>query len=140
MHGIAEGIKDRRHIEVDAGLLMPDVGLRQCQIFGKSPRPIDAHAGGAFAEVTTPCQAVAAPSADDMSFARDGLPGEEVVDIRADGHDLADKLVADHHRHGNRLLGPGVPVVDVEVGAADAGAVDSDQDIVDADFWDRHIL
>ena len=54
--------------------------------------------------------------------------------------DLADKLVAEHHGHGNRLLGPGGPVVDVEGGAADAGAVDSDQDIVDADFWDRHIL
>ena len=32
------------------------------------------------------------------------------------------------------LLRPVVPFVDVQIGAADAGAVDADQDVVDADL------
>ena len=44
-----------------------------------------------------------------------------------------DELVADHHRHRDRLLRPGVPVVDMHVGAADPGAQHLDQHVVDAD-------
>ena len=44
------------------------------------------------------------------------------------------------HRHGDRLLRPGVPVVDVHVGAADAGAQHPDQHVVDADLRLRHVL
>ena len=40
----------------------------------------------------------------------------------------------DHQRHGDGLLRPGVPVVDVHVGAADAGPQDLDQHVVDADL------
>ena len=39
--------------------------------------------------------------------------------------DLADELMADDHRHGDGLLRPGVPVVDVQIGAANAGAIDT---------------
>ena len=38
------------------------------------------------------------------------------------------------HRHRDRLLRPGVPRVDVEVGAADAGLAHADQDVVDPDL------
>ena len=63
-------------------------------------------------------------------------PGWKSLDVGADLDDLADELMADDHRHGNGLLGPGVPVVDVHVGAADAGAQHVDQHVVDADL--RH--
>ncbi len=62
-------------------------------------------------------------------------PGWKSADVGADLDDLAHELVADHHRHGDGLLRPGVPVVDVQVGAADAGAVHADQHVVDADRW-----
>ena len=68
-------------------------------------------------------------------------PGKKSVDVGADGFDdLADELVADRHGHGNGLLRPVVPLVDVHVGAADAGAQHADQDVVDADFGDGDIL
>ena len=67
-------------------------------------------------------------------------PGKEVVDVGADFDDLADELVADDHRHGDGLLRPGVPVVDVEVGAADAGAKDLDEHVVDADLRFRDVF
>ena len=41
--------------------------------------------------------------------------------------------MADDEGDGDGLLRPGVPLVDVEVGAADAGVEDADFDVVDAD-------
>ena len=61
-------------------------------------------------------------------------PGLEVVDVRADLDDLADELVAHDQRRVDRLRGPGVPALDVQVGAADPGPVDPDQDVVDPDL------
>src|SRR5207247_11275874 len=54
--------------------------------------------------------------------------------------DLAYDFVPDRHRHGDRLLSPVVPFVDMRVRATDARAVHPDQDIVDADGGLRHFL
>ena len=62
-------------------------------------------------------------------------PGLEALDVVAGLHDHADELVADDHRRLDGLLGPGVPVVDVHVRAADRGLLDLDQDVVDARAW-----
>src|SRR5262249_29253674 len=73
-------------------------------------------------------------------LAADQVAGAEVIDVGADLDDLADELVADDHGHGDGPAGPVVPLVDVDVGAADAGALDADQDVVDADSRPRHVL
>ena len=78
-------------------------------------------------------EAVAAAAADDVTFPADDIAGEEIGDVGPDFDDAADKLVADGHGDGNGLLRPVVPLVDVDIGAADAGAQDADQDVVDAD-------
>ena len=109
-------------------------------VFGERARPVDADALGVRAEVPPAGQAVAAAAADDVALAADDLAGMKVRDVRADLDDLADELVADHHRHGNRLLRPGVPVVDVHVGAADAGPQHANQHVVDARFGHRHLF
>jgi hypothetical protein len=83
--------------------------------------------------MAAPGEAVAAAAADDVAFAADDLAGEEVVDVGADLDDFADELMPHGHRHGDGLLGPGIPFVDVQVGAADAGLADLDEDVVDAD-------
>src|SRR3569833_1719895 len=77
-------------------------------------------------------EAVAAASADDVALATDDVAGEEVVDVGADGDDFADELMADGHWHGDGFLRPLIPVVNVDVGAADAGVLDADEDVVDA--------
>ena len=46
-------------------------------------------------------------------------PGCKPFDPIADALDDADKFVADDHRHRNRFLRPRIPVVNVNVGAAD---------------------
>ena len=63
----------------------------------------------------------------------------EVIDVVADFKDFTDELVPNDQRHGNGPLRPGIPLVDVQVGAADAGAVDANQNIIDADRRLRHI-
>ena len=82
----------------------PDVRHRQRQILGKRPRPIDADALGVLAQVPAAGQAVAAPAADHVALAADDLADVKILDVRADLDDLAHELVADDHRHGNRLL------------------------------------
>ena len=61
-------------------------------------------------------------------------PTRKSLTLLPDLDDPADEFVPDHQRHGNGLLRPGVPVVDVHVGAADARAQDLDQHVVDADL------
>ena len=58
----------------------------------------------------------------------------EAAHLAADLDDLADKFVADDHRHRNGLLRPLVPVPDVDVGAADRRLADPDQHVVGADL------
>ena len=140
VHGVAERIEDRGHVAVDGRVVQPHVGHRQRQVLGERARAIDADALRVLAQVPAAGQAVAATAADDMAFAADDVARPEVGDVRADRDDLADKLVPDHHRHRNRFLRPGVPVVDVYVGPADAGASDLDQHVVDADLRLGHIL
>ena len=60
-------------------------------------------------------------------------PGKKSFDVGADFDDFANEFVADRHGHGDGFLRPNVPFIDVEVGAADAGAVDLDEDVIDAD-------
>ena len=134
VHRVAERVEDRLHVARNLRRVKPDVGHRQGEILGKRSRPIDADALGVFAEMPAAGEAVAAAAADDVPLAADDVADVKVLDIRADFDDPADKLMAHHHRHGDRLLGPGVPFVDVHVGAADAGPQDLDQHIVDADL------
>src|SRR5262249_17801724 len=93
---------------------------------------IHADADGVGAKMAASGEAVAATAADHVAFAADNFAGEEVVHVLAHFHDLADELVADDHRHGDRLLRPRIPLVDMQVRAADAGAVDADEHVVDA--------
>src|SRR5262249_28293779 len=101
---------------------------------------VDADALGVFAEVSAAGEAVAAMTTDDVAFAGDDVADVEVVDIGAGGDDSADEFVADMHGDGDGFLGPGVPVVDVHIGSADAGAEDFDHDVVDAVFGERDIF
>ena len=134
VHGVAEGIEDRGDVEVDARRVLPDVRHRQRDVLGERARAVDADALGVGAEVPAPGHAVAAAAAHEVPLAADDVAGREVVHVRADRDDLADELVADDHRHRDRALRPGVPVVDVQIGAADAGAQHADQHVVDADL------
>ena len=106
----------------------------------KAPGRFTPTPDGGGAEMPSAGEAVAAAAADDVAFAADDVAGMKVVDVGADLDDLADKLVADRHGHGDGALRPLVPVVDMDVGAADAGVADADENVVDADGGLGNIL
>ena len=54
--------------------------------------------------------------------------------------DNADELVANCHRHGNRFLRPRVPVVNVNIGAADRSFQNANAHVVTADLRDGNFF
>ncbi len=140
MDRVAEGIEDGGDLFGNSGVVAPDVGHGQRDEFGKGAGAIHANAGSVCTEMAAAGEAVAAASAGDVTFAGDEVADFEVGDVGADGGDFADEFVADDHGHRNGLLSPFVPLVDVDVGAADAGTADADKNIVDAVIGLRNIF
>ena len=83
--------------------------------------------------------AVAAVAAGDMALAGDALADREARDARAKLGDLADILMADDLWGLDVLLRPLVPFVDMDVGAADRGLVDLDENFSGARHRNRHL-
>src|ERR1019366_10825013 len=79
-------------------------------------------------------QAVRAAAANHMALAAAQFPDSEIGHIRADRDDLAHKFVADDQRDLNGRLGPGIPFVNMQVGAADSGQKNADFDVIDANL------
>src|ERR1700683_3204817 len=82
-------------------------------------------------------QAVPAAAADHVTFAAHDIAGVEVSYVRSGFDDLPGELMSDGHGNGDSALRPFVPVVNVEIGSANAGSAHADQDGVDADGGDR---
>ena len=71
--GVAEGIEDRRDVEVDARRVLPDVRHRQRDVLGERAGAVDADALGVRAQMAPPGHAVAAAAADEVPFAADDV-------------------------------------------------------------------
>ena len=85
-------------------------------------------------------QAVPAAPTDDVALAGDHIADLQVGDVVAEGGHGPHELVPDGHGDRDDLLGPRVPVPNVDVGAADRRLVDLDQDVVDPDAGDRDLI
>ena len=92
------------------------------------------------AEMAAPRHAIAAAAAHHVAFAGNQLARMKIDDVRAYRNDLADEFMADCHRDRNGLARPLVPIVNVNVGTANPGAVDPDQNVVNADRRDGNVL
>ena len=79
-------------------------------------------------------------SADDVALARDDFAGVEIVYVVPYGFDAADELVAGDHGYGDGLGRPVVPIVDVDIGAANGVLEHADEHVVDADLGDGHFF
>src|SRR5688500_10749423 len=130
MDRVAQRVKDGRDVFIDARTMMPHVGHWQCEILGERPRPVYADAAGVRTEMPPTSKTVSTTPADHVTFAAPNLPREEVIYIAADFDDFAHELVSNHHGNGNGPLRPVVPFVDVQIGSADAGAPDFDEDVI----------
>ena len=133
MDGVAEWVEDGGDVERNSGMVAPDVGHRQRDVLGESAGAIHAHAGSMGAEMTTSGETVAASSADDVALAADDHAGLEIGDVRSDGGDLADEFVADDEGNRDGRARPVIPIVDMDIGTANACLQDADQNVVDPD-------
>ena len=108
--------------------------------FGKRALAIHADALRVRAKMTPAGETIAAMSADDVAFAGDEIARRKTLHAIADAFDHADEFMADDHRHRDRFLRPRVPVINVNVGAADRCFLNPDENVVAADFRHRDFL
>jgi len=92
------------------------------------------------AEVTPPGETIAATPANNMPFPANEVSGIKVRDVRSDPDDFAGKFVPDDERDANCGPRPVIPVVDMHVGAANAGAQYANLDVIDAGLGLGHIF
>ena len=109
VHGVAERVEDRRHVEVYPGQVTPHVHGREGNVLRERPGVIDPDPLGSGTLHTAARDAVAAPPADQMALPAHEVAYLEVVHIDTELDDPADELVADDKRNGHVRLGPGVP-------------------------------
>ena len=134
---VPERIEAGEDVERDGGVDGDGVCRRDAEELGEGAVAVHADPLRVLAQVPAPRQAVAAHAADDVALAVHEVALLEPLDRGADLLDHADKLVADDHRGLDRLLGPVVPIVNVDVGAADGRLLDPDQDVVGPGDGDR---
>ena len=137
---VAERIEDRRHVEVDLGEVRPQVAGRHDDELGEGAIALDSDADGVCAQGAAARHAVAAAAADDVAFGTHDLAGKHRRHAFAQLDDLAHELVADHERRLDGVLGPLVPAVDVQVGAADPCAENAKQHLTRPWLGLRHVL
>ena len=134
MHGVAERIEDRR--DLVGHRVRNEIGVRRGDgdVVGEGAGPVDADAFGVAAQMRAPGAAIAAEAAHDVPFARHPLADFQRVDVTPDRLDHPDIFMADDHRHGDRGLRPFVPIIDMQIRAADRRLPHFDQHVRRADF------
>ena len=84
--------------------------------------------------------AVSAMPANHVPLAAHQLADAEVTNVFAELNDFADELMPHHERHQDGFAGPVVPFVNVQIGAADAGATHLDEDVIGRHPGLRNVL
>src|ERR1700731_1849185 len=90
--------------------------------------------------MTAAGEAIPAMATNNVTFRGHQFALPKIAHCAADLINDPDKLVPDHHRYRNRLLGPGVPIIYVNVRTADRSFLDADEDVVRPDFGHRDFL
>ena len=85
-------------------------------------------------------QTIPAMSTDDVSLTHHHLTASKSEDVVADCIDDADELMTNHHWHRDCFLRPVIPIIDVNVGAADRRLQHADENVITASFRNGNLL
>jgi hypothetical protein len=141
MHGVAEGFHHGGVVGVDPLADHPRVLRGNDDVSGERTVRVDPEDAQVATDVGTPGAARRADPAGDVGLRGDERTRLHVVNLGAHGLDPPGNLVAERHRHsGDALVRPLVPLVDVQIGAADRGGVHTDEDLSLAGLGDRDLL
>ena len=138
--GVAHRVKEGHDLLRQALPHDDDVGGGDAQVLGKGSVPVHPYAHRVLAPLDVAVVAVPAVAAGDVPLAGDQLAHVQAGDPRAQLVDLPHILVADDHGGLDVELRPGVPVVDVNVRAADGGLFDLDAHLAGPGLGYRHPL
>ena len=119
VESVAERVEHRRQIVVDGIGDVDDVRRRDGDVLGEGAVPVDADDPGVPAHVRLLGAAVLAVPADQVSFRRDAVADLDVPDQPAGLDDFSHEFVAEDDRRIHPVLRPAVPLVNVEIRAAD---------------------
>ena len=113
-----------------AGIELPDVGLGNDDVFCERAVGVDADDLHMLADVRLAGAALQALAAGHVHLGGNEVAFLNAGDFFAEGFDLAAELVSGDERRMNAALRPLVPLINVQVGAADGGDFDFDQHII----------
>src|SRR5690606_3435339 len=135
MRSVAQWIHNGDNIVWYCRIHFDDVARRQSQVFGKSPIPVYAYANSVFTNMSATATAIPAHAACNMAFARYALSNGKPNHFLANGLDHSHIFMSYYSRDFDRILGPGIPFINMDIGAANGCLFYFDQHIVYADGW-----
>ncbi len=125
----------------DRAIVLPDDEGRDRDVLGETSVAVDAEDLEIAADVHLSGHALHAMHAGDVGLRRDEIPDLPARDGGSDLDDFAGEFVTECLRHRpDARLRPFVPLIDVDVGPADARSLDSDQDLTREDPRNRDLF
>ena len=106
--------------------MVPDVCHWKRNVLCERACPIDPNSLCVFAEVPATSQAIAATATYNVPLAGNDFAGEEICYIRTYFDDLANEFVTNNHGNWNCFLSPSVPVVNMQIRAANSSFFNAD--------------
>jgi len=119
VNGVSKGIEAGGNVKRNALGKAHHVYRRNDKVLGETAVAVHAHANSVYAKMPAPCHAVSADATDYVPLAGNDLAGLKAANPRAYLIDGAHVFMPDDKRRAKRPLAPGIPIVDVKVGAAD---------------------
>ena len=119
---------------------MPGIGRGNGDELGPGSRTINADAFGVRAQVTATSETISTMPAGDVTFADDEIALSKTTHIRSGPCNFPDEFVTNRHRHWDRFLRPGIPIINVNIGTADRRLFRADQNIVGPNLRHRNLF
>src|SRR5579863_1345257 len=136
---VAQWIEDRGIFQWNRGIEFPDIRFGDEDVFGKCAVGVNANDLYVLADVSFTGPALQAFAAGDMHLGRNEVALLHTGDFIAKCGDLSAELVARNQRWMNSVLRPAVPVVNVEISAANRRDLHLDQYIGAAEGGDLYL-
>ena len=136
MSSITKRVHNSGHIVGDSIIQFNDVRLRDTEVFCKGTISVYANTDTVFADMFFTATAVTAMTASDMSLTGNSITYFNILYTCPHFGNDTNVLVTDCHRCFDSFLAPFIPFIDVEVGTANSGFFNFNEDVVNTDF--RH--
>jgi hypothetical protein len=120
--------------------MTPNIRHGKDNVLGESAGTVDAHSTGVGTKMPPASEAISTAATNHMAFPADAIPRMKIGDVRADFDDFSDELMSNYKRQLKCFLSPGIPLIDMEIGSANACCQDTNLHIVDAHLGFRYVL